>query len=483
MEYFFEKKVCIVGSGFCGYTAYKKLFSKDVDLLIIEGGDIRTPISVDEQPFYKVASNSHVASINVNNKISKIKNFNVASFGGRKYTVGGSSQCWGGMIKPIEETTYLNKYASNKQKWGDFDLLKYNEESLKILNSPILNFDTDLIAESLNLELPELPKGFYYSAYSWANPTVRLKDFWSKRATQSPKEITNKKNLLFNYKLVDASIKDNKIEYLVFTSKKDRLIVKADIFIIGLGGIENARFAQKLNKKDKFSNEVKYSLGGFQAPPHIYDIAGFDSGKKKIPNILKDKIPYYSKGKLVGEVKFTIVAWDGIGTPKVAFEIYSVPKTWTGFIKSKIRDIRYFDFYLNMRCSQTPNPKSSLTFNDKKANLNWRVLNSDFKIYSEYLKKLVSFLRYKSMVNNFTLMQESNNGFAFPETANGGPHHMSTVPYLETGSIIDKNFKHKIFNNIYIVGSSGFSISGFENPTVGAISSALAAVEDIKNKL
>ena len=34
------------------------------------------------------------------------------SFNDRKYTLGGSSECWAGWIKPIEESTFKNKFSN-----------------------------------------------------------------------------------------------------------------------------------------------------------------------------------------------------------------------------------------------------------------------------------------------------------------------------------------------------------------------------------
>ena len=77
-------------------------------------------------------------------------------------------------------------------------------------------------------------------------------------------------------------------------------------------------------------------------------------------------------------------------------------------------------------------------------------------------------------------MGSESDGFAFPNSAYGGCHHMGTVPYSIEGGIVDKNFKHLEFNNIYIVGSSAFPSSGFENPTHAAIATTLSAIDDIK---
>ena len=481
MEYFLEKKICIVGSGFCGYTAYKKLSDKYSDLLVVEGGNIKTPASAKEQTFYKLNKNPYVASIKTKNKISKIYNLLDPSFADRKFTLGGSSECWAGWIKPLEKTTYLNSFSRiPNQKWGEFDLIKYNQESLNILNSPILDFDPNLVAKSLNIKLPELPKGLYYTVYAWANSPIKLKKYWIDKITYNPRKVTNSKNVLCNFKLVDVVISENKIEKLIFVSNEDRLIVKADVFIIGLGGIENARFVQRLKTKSSSTEKEHKNIGNFQEHPALYEIAGFNLGKNSIPKILRERIPFYSNGKLVGKVKFSIAAWNGLGTPKVAFEIKSKTKNWKTYIKTKLKREPFLDYDVHIRCEQTPNLRSNLSFSESNNKLNWEVIDSDFKYYSDYLKRFISFLKFKDMIKNFSLMGSESDGFAFPNSAYGGCHHMGTVPYSIEGGIVDKNFKHLEFNNIYIVGSSAFPSSGFENPTHASIATTLSAIDDIE---
>ena len=132
-----NRRICIVGSGFCGFAAYKKLKQENIELLLVEGGDIETPKSKNDQSFYKIFKNPII-------KFGK--NFNLKSrldpsFNDRKYTLGGSSECWTGWIKPFEKSTYKNSFNTNpNQIWGDLNLEKYNKEVLNLLNSPISEF-------------------------------------------------------------------------------------------------------------------------------------------------------------------------------------------------------------------------------------------------------------------------------------------------------------------------------------------------------
>ena len=73
--------------------------------------------------------------------------------------------------------------------------------------------------------------------------------------------------------------------------------------------------------------------------------------------------------------------------------------------------------------------------------------------------------------------------YAIPKRIDGGAHHMGTVPLLKNKIIINEKFQSSILKNLYIVGSSAFPLSGFENPTHAAMATSLVATEDIIKKL
>ena len=96
MANYLQKELCIVGSGFCGYAAYKKLLKSNHDLILVEGGNFETPKYQKDQDFYKINQNKLVSSFKFGGKIFNIKNLLDVSFRDRKFTLGGSSECWSG---------------------------------------------------------------------------------------------------------------------------------------------------------------------------------------------------------------------------------------------------------------------------------------------------------------------------------------------------------------------------------------------------
>ena len=493
-EYFLKTTVCIVGTGFCGYAAYEKLKSKDINLIVVEGGKKETPKSANEQPFFKVSTNKYF--------LNKKNNFNIInkidpSFRDRRFTLGGSSEAWSGWIKPFEKTTFQNYFDGNEnQSWGDLSLKSYEKEVLKLLNSPIENFDIKNLNNKLNLNLPKLPQGFDYTAFAFAKKKVTLKSYWINKINKNfDFSKSNNKELILGYRLIDFSKKSDQIYSLKFLNESNNsiLYVEADYFMLCMGGIENSKFVSKIIKDLDLKKSISNYVGNFQEHPHLYNIASFNKGENELPNIL-------IKYKLIsdnldssfneGSVKFSISAWDGIGTPKVTFTIRenkenAIINGLKNFLKSQIEKniVPKADYIITMRCEQTINKNSKLEFESNKTNLDWQINDEDLQIYSDYLRRISSFLISNKFAKDFLLTYPSQNNLAIPKMIYGGAHHMSTVPYLKNELLVNKKFQLSMLKNTYVVGSSAFPVSGFENPTHAAMAISLLASEDIIEKI
>ena len=62
MNLVIKKEVCIVGTGFCGYAAYKKLKESNLNLIVVEGGEVETPNSIKDQSNYKASVNKYLSN-------------------------------------------------------------------------------------------------------------------------------------------------------------------------------------------------------------------------------------------------------------------------------------------------------------------------------------------------------------------------------------------------------------------------------------
>ena len=457
---------------------------------MIEGGEIQTAISENEQPYYKVSQNKYLTTKHKKN----IENQLDLSFRDRKFTLGGSSECWGGWIRPLEESTYINSFEGlENQVWGDIRFDKYKVEVLNLLNSPTIDFSPESIAKKINIEIPKLPSGLDLTTYAWAPSPLRLKDFWIKRLKVSKGD---EKDVISGYKLVDFNILKNKLTSLIFKNKDGNfLIVEADYFMFCMGGVENARFTKKLlGAKDNYLNK---NLSKFQEHPHLYSVAGFNKGENLLPKIMTEQFNVSSSvddSFKDGKLNISIKAWDGIGTPKVTMMISKnkykfknkIKRIVASFLnqKKKISHIPTldFDYIITMRCEQTPN-NSLLEFSSNKTLLEWKINDEDFVYYSTYLRRIASFLILNKFAKNFSLADNAIKGQFIPSNVAGGAHHMGTVPYTLNNELINDKFRLTKHSNTYVVGCSSFPTSGFENPTHAAMATSLIAADDIIKSL
>ena len=91
-----------------------------------------------------------------------------------------------------------------------------------------------------------------------------------------------------------------------------------------MGGIENGRFMKNLEKDERKGTSLNSNIGNFQEHPHYLNMASFDRTEKILPDILTREIGVNQSLKIFkrrGTIKIMISAWDGPGTPKVAFEL------------------------------------------------------------------------------------------------------------------------------------------------------------------
>ena len=487
-----KKDICIIGSGFCGYAAYKNLQNYNSNLILIEGGNIETPKNIKEQNIYKLFTNKYLKGI----KRKKIRNNIEPSFNERKFTLGGSSECWTGWIKPLEKST-LNNYFQDlpNQFWNNHEIEKYKDQVLQLLNSPIKDFSYKRNIDELDIKLPKLIEGIEYTTYAWAEKPLRIKNYWKNKLIKDLRnpESNKSKNVICGFTLNNYNAIDEQIISLEFEdSKRNKLIVESKFFLFCMGGIENAKFVKKLYSNLPTKNNEKEIIGNFQEHPHLYHIATFNKGKKKIPEVLINPIKLDPKKENFfnkGSIKISFKISDGKGSPASSLEIVENKQSNLEKTKNLLRIFKgrtYLppsNYKVVMRCEQTPNKNSKLNFSLNKNFLNWNIIESDFIYYSNYLKKFASYLLANDYAKNFRLTEPAVENIAFPKEVIGGSHHMGTVPILNSEELITNKFFLKKYKNSYVVGTSSFPLSGFENPTHAAMATSFIASNDIIKKL
>ena len=150
-------------------------------------------------------------------------------------------------------------------------------------------------------------------------------------------------------------------------------------------------------------------------------------------------------------------------------------------------------YQLSTRIEQAPNPNSRVTLGKEKdelgvprANLHWQLTALDKysvrKIY-QILGQQVGIAGMGRIRLNEFLRDENDD--TFPDTTNGGWHHMGTTRMADDPKkgVVDSNCQVHGISNLFIAGAACYPTSGAPNPTLTLTALSLRLSNYLKNKM
>ena len=456
---------CIIGSGVAGSIIADRL-SKKFKILLIEGGG--KYVSEKSQNLYQ----GKTFGDDYNDLTATRLRF-----------MGGTSNHWGGLSRPLDPIDFQRIPASNI-KWPiKFeDLNSFIDEAINELN--LKNYEKDEII----YDSPFVTKQFHRS-----DPVFRANEKYFEKFKKS-KNVDLVLNL--NFYKINLNTKNNET-YISDIDCKDYNYnihkINAKKYILCCGGIENNRLLLWTNAV--YNNKVFNSelLGRYWTEhPHfsVADAIIFDEndsiflGDKSYTNrirkfiglkddiIKKEKIlncslrvNYHNKkdkDKLIEELKCI--------APNLSRKIFDTKWRYDSLASCGI---------IIIRSSWEQEPRSvnriEIDFNDvdilgiPKTNLYYKKSVLDFKTIKTNLDYLGNYLvnsnrgriKYHEWIAN-----ELISGRLDDERV--GNHHMGGTRMGENKAdgIVDKNLKSFDVENLYVCGSSVFPRGGFANPTL-----------------
>ncbi|MFT6930889.1 MAG: choline dehydrogenase-like flavoprotein [Sediminicola sp.] len=150
-------------------------------------------------------------------------------------------------------------------------------------------------------------------------------------------------------------------------------------------------------------------------------------------------------------------------------------------------------YQLNTRIEQAPNPNSRVTLGSEldalgvpRANLHWELTSLD----KRSIRKIYELIGQQMGICNLgrvrllEFLQDPNDN-SFPETVNGGWHHMGTTRMANDPKqgVVDANCKVHRISNLYVAGSGCYTTSGAPNPTLTLVALSLRLSDHLKNKI
>jgi choline dehydrogenase-like flavoprotein len=152
---------------------------------------------------------------------------------------------------------------------------------------------------------------------------------------------------------------------------------------------------------------------------------------------------------------------------------------------------RAYEF--STRIEQSPNPNSRVTLGNEKdelgvpqADLHWELSPLDKKsirkIYRLIARQMGIAGIARVKMKDFLI---DENDDSFPDSTNGGWHHMGATRMSEDPKkgVVDANCKIHGTNNLYIAGSGCFPTAGAPNPTLTHIALSLRLSDFVKSRL
>jgi choline dehydrogenase-like flavoprotein len=469
--------VCIFGAGPAGITLALELAENGVKIGLFEGGSKN--FTEESNDIYQ-------------SKIVGLQGwFDIM----RKRYLGGTSNQWLGRCRPFEASDFELSPLSNLSGWP----IKIDEiESYQDKAMEILNLDK-------NVGFRPFHKGtkdglFMPDVGLFSDPITRFGVKYREQLIENPNI-----ELYLNANLYDIELNDGHTSVASAKLRSyngDDSLVKADAFVMAMGGIENARVLLNCDSQvsEGIGNHSGFLGRCFMEHPNVvigeYLLNEGISGEQKGYDF-----EFYSSDKLVNDQRLS----KGNFTFEQVSDVYSYGKT--AAIKSFFKNLSCslgvddkVQFISSFKCpgsgkiwtefEQLPSKNSRVYLSDekdslglRKAIIDWNVTEIDIDSYRRSAIQLAKSFSDSGFgkIRLEPYMLDENAEIPINQHA----HHMGTTRMAsnESDGVIDSNCKVFGVDNLYIAGSSIYPTSGCGNPTLPIVKFALRLGEHLKSKI
>jgi len=513
--------ICIIGSGMCGQLISSELSSKKV--LIVESGS--TNLDENSQKLNEFSSVG--LDLRSNNKI-------------RIRQLGGSANLWANQLMLLSEKDF------EKRSWIESSqFLPLRLEELNVYYDKAIN----KVYKERFKQIGDLSKfeNSNYKSFEKEFTTNNIFDFnnhfWPSKIekfnikSKFTKNLIKSKNLdlVYDFTATDLEINESqKVISIKIQSGEKKIKVKADLFILASGAIENARFLLNNVAKSKilenknigryFMEHPRLNLGKIKSKKNIplNFLFGMKYNNYSIKRSLSFNKNYMIKNNLLNSYAFIdpkfndndeilfnnfLKGLKGLikkrKIPKLSFKNYKIkniaeqiyfnlpPQVSNSSLNNLLRVFFQRDSYafsfnemnINYQGEQFPNYNSLIflgekndIYNKKKIVINWQLCEIDYKTIDHFTK----ILHDKFKTHDYLFFEENQN-----KQITDSSHHIGTTRMSLNASdgVVDKNCKLHNVKNLYVGGSSTFRSSGSANPGLTNMAMSIRLGEHLKEIL
>ncbi len=475
-----ETDVCIIGAGAAGITLALEFAGRPFRVCLLESGGFEPDAETQALSRGRVFGRAYYSL-----EEARVRRF------------GGSTNSWQGICRPLESSDFEARDWVPHSGWpfGAEVLRPYYERAQELCRLEAFGYDGERWASA---ERPLLPfeAGVVESRVFQIAP-IRFGEIYRKDVTKAP----NVDTFLFaNVVELEASENGRIVERVeVACLAGNRFSVRARLFILATGGIENARLLLASNRVQRAGLGNAHDLVGrfFMEHPHVIS-AAFLASSARIPLDFYRARPV-SRAEVAGLLTLSeetrrrerMLSF-GCFPPQDA----ELPE----FEVSLARMIREMDGRAGAAAEravlwmgvgeQAPNPESRLRLTDERdalgmprVQLEWRLGALDKRSLRRAHEILAREFGRAGLGRLQLLLGEDD--YQWPPELSAGRHHMGTTrmhPDPRRG-VVDARGRVHGLANLYLAGSSVFPTSGSAGPTLTLLALALRLADDLKEVL
>ena len=452
-----QADVAIAGAGPAGIVLALELANRGRSVLLVEGGGVEGPGA--GALIYESSTSGRSYPLN----------------GSRLRWLGGTSNHWGGWVRPFDERDFTDQPANGLPGWpiALSELATHYDSAAAWCEVGSDQYGMESVRGHEALSLLNLSDTrFSHRLFRFSPPTRFGRRY--RRALEESELIDCRVNL--NFSRLNQT--DSEVRSAVAATLDGRECqIRATHFVIAMGGVENPRFL--LNQQNAPGNQSDFLGRCFM------DHYGFSPGAM----MARARMPY-PRGQVASEDVMVVIAPDSMD-PHSCFTLSPTrpddvlpPDYWANAL---IADEESTLYRLGMINAPTPHPESRITLTDERdalglqrAHLHWHLPDSDFDPVIQLYQSLMAEL---SGSGSARFKWTKRSPPAESDHVGVGYHHMGTTRMSaspDTG-VVDANCRVWDRENLFVLGSSVFPSAGFANPTltIAALASRLGEHLDL----
>lgn len=462
-----EAEVCICGAGPAGIVLALELARQGRRVALIEGGGVDAPGDADSVYQGEVSGRPYPLA------------------GSRLRWLGGTSNHWGGWVKPLDEVDFQEKPHFPMPGWP------LESEALarwyRVAAEWCETDDADFALESLDSNAQDRllalspESGFSNRMFGFSPPTR----FGSRY--REDLESSDRIECFVNLNAIELRQGEDRVRALVArTTSGEQCEVRARHFVLAMGGIENARFM--LNQQSTpgnhsdlvgrcFMDHYGYTPGKLLASANLSHERGALAGR----NVMVAMSP--NEELVIGErLRNSCILLRADSPDSLLAPGYWENQMFGGSESGGMRA-------LSMINEPLPHPESRLVLGEqrdvlglRRARLHWHLPESEF---DPVLKLFDHFVREISKSGLGRIRQTKDDAPEIGAHVGIGYHHMGTTRMSRSPEfgVTDSDCRCWDRDNLYIAGSSVFPHVGYSNPTLTIVALAARLAAHLSTRL